>query len=42
MNFLENAGECGTRSIVMMFGTLDGMRLKPELYSYEGPFVSVI
>lgn len=38
LNFLEKAGECGTRSIVMMFGALDGMKLKPEIYSYEGPF----
>ncbi|HYE69642.1 MAG TPA: AmmeMemoRadiSam system protein B [Anaerovoracaceae bacterium] len=38
LRFLEKAGECGTRSIVMMFGALDGMKLKPEVYSYEGPF----
>lgn len=38
MDFLEEAGECGTRSIVMMFGALDGMKLAPEIYSYEGPF----
>ncbi|MEL7654990.1 MAG: AmmeMemoRadiSam system protein A [Bacillota bacterium] len=37
-NFLEKAGECGTRSIVMMYGALHGMALKPEVYSYEGPF----
>ena len=35
---LEKAGECGTRSIVMMFGALNGMKLTPEIYSYEGPF----
>lgn len=35
---LEKAGECGTRSVIMMFGALDGMRLTPEIYSYEGPF----
>ena len=35
---LEKAGECGTRSIVMMFGALDGLKLSPEIYSYEGPF----
>lgn len=34
----ENAGECGLRSFLMMFGALDGYELKPELYSYEGPF----
>lgn len=38
LNFLEKAGECGTRSIVMMFGALDGMKLEPDIYSYEGPF----
>jgi aromatic ring-opening dioxygenase LigB subunit len=38
LNFLEKAGEFGTRSIVMMFGALDGMKLEPEVYSYEGPF----
>lgn len=38
MSLLEKAGECGTRSIVMMFGALEGSPLKPEIYSYEGPF----
>lgn len=38
MSLLEKAGECGTRSIVMMFGALEGSVLKPEIYSYEGPF----
>ena len=38
MSLLEKAGECGTRSIVMMFGALEGSRLDPEIYSYEGPF----
>lgn len=37
-SFLDKAGECGTRSIVMMYGALHGMALKPEIYSYEGPF----
>lgn len=37
-DFLEKAGECGTRSIVMMFGALHGSRIEPEVYSYEGPF----
>lgn len=35
---LEKAGECGTRSIIMMFGALNELKLKPEVYSYEGPF----
>lgn len=38
LRFLEQAGECGARSAVMMFGALDGMKLTPEIYSYEGPF----
>ncbi len=38
LNVLEAAGECGTRSIVMMFGALSGMKLNSEIYSYEGPF----
>ncbi|MDF3002758.1 MAG: uncharacterized protein K0Q48_2877 [Bacillota bacterium] len=37
-DFLENAGECGTRSVIMMYGALKGMNLKSEVYSYEGPF----
>jgi AmmeMemoRadiSam system protein A len=36
--FLEEAGECGLRSFIMMFGALDGLRLVSEVYSYEGPF----
>jgi aromatic ring-opening dioxygenase LigB subunit len=38
LGLLEKAGECGTRSIIMMFGALDGSVLEPEVYSYEGPF----
>lgn len=34
----EGAGECGLRSFIIMFGALDKYDLKPELYSYEGPF----
>lgn len=37
-SLLEKAGECGTRSIVMMFGALHDRELHPEVYSYEGPF----
>lgn len=36
--FLEEAGECGLRSFIMMFGALDGMKLESEVYSYEGPY----
>ncbi len=38
MDWLEKAGECGLRSIVIMMGALAGMKVKPEVYSYEGPF----
>jgi len=37
-NFCEEAGECGLRSFIIMFGAVDGFELKPEVYSYEGPF----
>jgi AmmeMemoRadiSam system protein A len=37
-DFLEEAGECGLRSFIMMFGALDDLKLKSEVYSYEGPF----
>jgi MEMO1 family protein len=35
---LENAGECGTRSFIMMYGALNGCNLHTDIYSYEGPF----
>lgn len=35
---LENAGECGYRSIVILLGTLDGFEVRSEVLSYEGPF----
>ncbi len=37
-DFLEKAGECGTRSIIMMYGALHGRKTASEVYSYEGPF----
>lgn len=37
-DFSEQAGECGLRSFVIMFGALDGFELASEVYSYEGPF----
>ena len=37
-DFLEAAAECGLRSFVIMAGALDGLGVKPELLSYEGPF----
>lgn len=36
--FLEKAGECGHRSFTIMAGVLDGMDVKAERLSYEGPF----
>lgn len=36
--FMELAGECGTRSIMMMLGTLNGLKTEIDIYSYEGPF----
>jgi len=35
---IENAGECGLRSIVILLGALDGLEVKSEVLSYEGPF----
>lgn len=34
----EAAAECGLRSFQIMAGALDGLAVKPELLSYEGPF----
>lgn len=36
--FCEDAGQCGLRSFVIMYGALDGYEIKPEVYSYEAPF----
>ncbi|MFQ5934703.1 MAG: AmmeMemoRadiSam system protein B, partial [Dehalococcoidia bacterium] len=32
------AGECGLRSIVILMGALDGLKVKPKVLAYEGPF----
>ncbi len=37
-DFVEEAGECGLRSIIMMLGMLNTITYEPEIYSYEGPF----
>jgi aromatic ring-opening dioxygenase LigB subunit len=37
-DLLEEAGQCGTRSFVMMYGALDGCSTESVIYSYEGPF----
>ena len=35
---MQEAAECGTRSLVMMYGALDGCELESRVLSYEGPF----
>ncbi len=37
-DFCESAGECGHRSFVIMAGCFDGLNVKAEKLSYEGPF----
>ncbi|MFA4886260.1 MAG: AmmeMemoRadiSam system protein A [Desulfotomaculaceae bacterium] len=37
-DLVEQAGECGYRSIIMMLGAMDGLDVKAEVLSYEGPF----
>lgn len=34
----ERAGECGLRPIIMMLGALEGLSVKAEVLSYQGPF----
>lgn len=36
--FVDEAGECGYRSILILLGALDGLKYTPEVLSYEGPF----
>lgn len=36
--FIEEAGECGLRSFIILFGILNSINFKPEVLSYEGPF----
>jgi aromatic ring-opening dioxygenase LigB subunit len=38
MGLIEEAGECGLRSIITMAGTVDGYGRTSEVLSYEGPF----
>ena len=38
MGLAEAAGECGLRSIIMMLGAVDGVKVDAEVLSYEGPF----
>lgn len=37
-SLVEEAGECGLRSILILLGVLDQVNYKPEILSYEGPF----
>ena len=37
-SLIDEAGECGLRSVVILLGALDGLKVKPEVLSYEGPF----
>jgi AmmeMemoRadiSam system protein A len=36
--FLDRAGECGYRSLLICLGILEGEQVRPEILSYEGPF----
>lgn len=37
-NLIEEAGECGLRSILILLSILEKINCQPKLYSYEGPF----
>lgn len=37
-NFIEEAGECGYRSIVILLGALNKLNWKTEIISYQSPF----
>jgi len=36
--FVEEAGECAYRSILILLGTIEKLDWQPEILSYEGPF----
>ncbi len=36
--FMHEAGECGTRSVMIMLGAMAGQNFTTDVYSYEGPF----
>ncbi len=38
LNFIEEAGECGLRSILILLGILENVAYQFQLLSYEGPF----
>ena len=35
---MEEAAECGYRSILMLLGVFEGLEIETEVLSYEGPF----
>ena len=35
---IEDAGECGLRSVVILLGALEGLQVRGQVLSYEGPF----
>jgi aromatic ring-opening dioxygenase LigB subunit len=35
---IQGAGECGLRSIIILFGALEGLPVASEVLSHEGPF----
>lgn len=37
-DMVENAGECGYNSIVVLLGVLSGKEFQTDIYSYEAPF----
>ncbi|ABB14018.1 AmmeMemoRadiSam system protein A [Carboxydothermus hydrogenoformans] len=37
-SFAEQAGECGLRSFIMLFGAFEGYQVRSRVLSYEGPF----
>ena len=37
-DLIEQAGECGLRSIIILLGALNGLNYQPKILSYEGPF----
>lgn len=37
-DFIEEAGECGYKSILVLLGAINKLNWQPEILSYEGPF----
>lgn len=37
-DLIDAAGECGLRSIIILFGVLSSLKYSPQILSYEGPF----